>query len=270
MATNESVQFFLRFVKERQTELLKSLEELVHALVGEDPKMKKSCAHLSLLRATDLKNALSQQDIPDWLQPLIQVLTKFENGSNTTQTLIDFIRKNERSIKSHQWKVNDNIEQAFDFDSIFEHYKSNSRLPELFDQIIQLLEEIEASGEIDSISMLNALTKVIATLKKNKDGSFFSMNSAWSFVTSFLKHYFWAEISQIPVLGSVVQALQKAVEETNQELFIINSNVEQKMKETVEEEIRPLAHRVEFAFLAYDGKANEIPKSSNTTIDQKA
>lgn len=270
MASEDGAKFYLRFVNQKHRELTSSIKELVSVLVSENLEPKKLKAKVALRKAQELKSAIPDQDIPDWLLPTIQALSKFSNGSNTPQTLIGFIIDNEVSIKNHKWVQNNSSEQAFNFDSIFEHYKSESRLPELFDEIIRILEDIEASEEIDSVTMLNALTKVIATLKKNKDGSFFSMNSAWSFVTSFLKHYFLAEISHIPGLGSALQALQNAVEETNQELSIIKSNVEQEMKETVEREIRPLTNRTHFAFLGYDADANKISTSVNPTVSESA
>lgn len=270
MPINDSVQFFLRFVDQKHSELINSLSELVHALVGEDVKKKKSRADVVLMKANDLKSGLSNQDFPNWLKPLIQILSQFQNGSKSQQALIDFILKNERNIKNHNWNIDSQHEYAFDFDSIFEHYKSESRLPDLFDEIISILEKIKASGEIDSISMLNSLTKVIATLKKNKNGSYFSMNSAWSFFTSFLKYYFLAEISKLPGLGSFVEALQKAADETNQELININHEVKQEMKNAVEDEIKPLANKTEFRFLAYDETANSEQSSSNSNINHKA
>lgn len=270
MASDNGVKFYLRFVTQKHKELSSSINELVGALVSENLESKKQRAKVALNKAQDLKSAIPDQDIPDWLLPVIRALTRFSKGSDTQQDLIGFIINNESSIRNHKWVQDNSSEHAFNFDSIFEHYKAESRLPELFDEIIRVLEEIESSGEIDSITMLNALTKVIATLKKNKDGSFFSMNSAWSFVTSFLKHYFLAEISQIPVLGSALQALEKAVKETNQELSSIKSNVEQEMKETVEREIRPLVSRTQFAFLEYDANANEIARSDIKTISESA
>lgn len=269
MASDDGAKFYLRFVTQKHSDLTKSITGLVNALVSENLEVKKEKTKLSLKKAQDLKSAIADEDLPDWLTPLIEVLTKFFNGSNTQQALIGFIIRYEASIKSHVWVIEKDSEQAFNFDSIFEHYKSESRIPELFDEIIKILEDIEASGEIDSISMLSALTKVIATLKKNKDGSFFSMNSAWSFVTSFFKYYFLAEISKVPVLGSALLALQKVVDETNQEMSDIKSNVELKIKETVEQEIKPLRQRTELPFLAYDGKATEVTKIPLNSFDQQ-
>ena len=158
---------------------------------------------------------------------------------------------------------------AFDFDSIFEHYKSESRLPELFDDIIRILEEIQSSGEVDSLTMMTALGKVLATLKQNKDGSYFSINSAWEFLVSFLKNYMWGELSKIPVLGTAMAALEKTIKETNEEMFKVHSSVEAEMSNVVEAEIKGLKNKSSFKFVSYDKSGLKLTdKTERLALDE--
>lgn len=146
------------------------------------------------------------------------------------------------------------------FDAIFQHYKSQSRLAELFDEIIKILEEIQASGEIDSVAMMNALGKVIATLKKNKNGSYFSLNGAWSFLITFLKNYMWAELSKLPVLGTAMGALEKTIEETNEEMSKVHSEIQHEMMTTVENEVKGLQKKTSFQFIEFNKLEATLPK----------
>ncbi len=244
MTSNASIQFHMRFVIEKHQELIKSLDELVKNLVGEKLESKKAKANFSLQKANDLKASISQQDCPTWLPPLIQGLGYFVNGPWNQSDLIIHLIKNIEAIRGHKWIFDNPSESAFDFDSIFEHYKSQSRLPELFEEIIKILEEIQSSGEVDSIAMMTALGKVISTLKKNKNGSFFSINSAWSFLISFLKNYMWVELAKVPVLGSAMEALEKAISETNEEMFKVHSEVQSEMKRVVETEVKALKKKL--------------------------
>lgn len=260
----------MRFVTEKHRELIQSLDVLVKALVSEDLEVKKSKAEIAFTKANDLKASISEQDCPSWLPPLIQSFQRFKAGSWKQANLMVHLIENQKNIKEHKWVFENPSDAAFDFDSIFQHYKSQSRLPELFDQIIKILEQIQQSGEVDSVSMMSALGKVIATLKQNRDGSYFSINSAWSFLVAFLKNYMWAELSNIPVLGTAMAALEKTINETNEEMFKVHNEVQNKMKTVVEAEVKGLAKKSDFSFVGYDKSGIQLPKlENNTEIDEK-
>ncbi|MDH0448135.1 MULTISPECIES: hypothetical protein [unclassified Shewanella] len=263
MTSNASVQFHMRFVKEKHKELIESLNELVNHLVGEKLEVKKSKADVALTKSNDLKASISQQDTPDWLPSLIDALQRFKSGSWNQTHLINHLITYQKKIKEHVWIFDNPSEQAFDFDAIFQHYKSESRLSELFSEIVTILEQIQNSGEVDSVSMMSALGKVIATLKQNQDGSYFSINSAWSFLVSFLKNYMWSELSKIPVLGSAMEALEKTIKETNEEMFRVHNNVQASMRELVEAEVKGLVNKSSFSFVGYDKTGLQLPNLDN-------
>lgn len=263
MTSNASVQFHMRFVKEKHRELIESLNELVTHLVSEKLELKKSKADVALSKSNDLKASISKQDTPDWLPYLIDALERFKSGAWQQHDLINHLFICLQKIKEHVWIFDNPSEQAFDFDAIFQHYKSESRLSELFSEIITILEQIQSSGEVDSVSMMSALGKVIATLKQNKDGSYFSINSAWSFLVSFLKNYMWAELSKIPVLGTAMEALEKTIKETNEEMFRFHNDVQTRMSEIVETEVKGLKNKSSFPFVGYDKAGFQLPHLDN-------
>lgn len=261
MGLNASAQFHMRFVTEKHRELTESLDELVSALVGEKLETKKARANASLQKANDLKSSISRQDCPAWLTSLITGLGYFVGGNWQQVRLIEHLFVNIGLVRDHKWSFEDLSESAFDFDSIFDHYKSQSRLPELFEEIVRILEEIRNSGEVDSVAMMAALSKVISTLRKNKDGSYFSINSAWSFLVSFLKNYMWAELSNFPVLGPVMEALETTIKEANEEMFRVHSAVQSGIKEVVEAEVKALKMKTEFRFIGYDRDGDGVPST---------
>ena len=269
MTLNASVEFHMRFVTQKHNELKGSLKQLVNILVSENLEEKKTQAKKSLDMSNDLRAAISDQDCPSWLNSLIDALKQFIGGRSNQNGLITHLITNLSQINNHKWAFDAQAEKSFDFDSIFEHYKAQSRIPELFDKIIEILEEIQSSGEVDSVSMMTALGKVIATLKKNKDGSYFSLNSAWAFLISFLKNYMWGELSKIPVLGTAMEALEKTIKETNEEMFKVHSSVQSEMKKTVESEVKGLKQKTNFDFVGYDKSGNSLPQiESSSTIIQ--
>ncbi len=271
MSTNESVLVFMRFVIEKHKDLISSLDQLVQALVGENAQNKVTKAEDALKKSKDLQSAIAKQDTPAWLPSLIQGLHYFVSKSWKQTQLINHLIENIAVIKAHKWAFENSDEKAFDFDSIYEHYKSESRIPELFDEIIKILEDIQSSGEIDSRTMTTALGKVLATLKQNRNGSYFSLNSAWEFLISFLKNYMWSELSKLPMLGSAMEALEKTIKETNEEMFRVHAAIEKEMSNVVESEIKELEGKSTFPFISYDRSGVAINSNiERLTINQKA
>lgn len=183
----------------------------------------------------------------------------FVNGPLTPPDFLENFISWKPQCDNHRWVFEEDDETAFDFDAIYERFKKESRLPELFDQVVRTLEEIHASGEVDSVTMLRALGKVISTIKKCKDGSYFSLNGAWEFLLSFLKNYLWGELSNLPVFGTAMTALRKTIEELNDEMFSLHSKIQSEMAKTVETEIKNLEGKSEFRSIAYDKTGRLLP-----------
>lgn len=262
MPTNESVQLYLRLIQEKHNILVSESSSLIRVLAGINPDEKLAVAQKVLQIASDLRAILSTNDVPSWLSEAIAYLTQFISANWTSSDFITNFISTKLQLDKHQWSFNQVKETAFDFDAIFEHFKNESRLPELFDQIIRILEEIEASNAVDSITMIRGLGKVIATIKKCKDGSYFSLNSAWEFLLSFLKNYMWGELSKLPILGTALEALEKTIKETNEEMFKVHKKVQDEMVQTVTTEIPALSNKSAFQFITYD-KSGRLPTNGN-------
>ena len=263
MTANDSFQLFLRLIKQKHQALRETANALLRALAGEELNAKKNAARSMLQAANDLRAVLSNSDIPPWLSETINQLSAFVDGRWKSYDLLSNFIPQKSALENHRWVFEENAEVAFDFDSIFEHFKKESRLPELFEEIVRLLEEIQESGEVDSVTMLRALGKVISTIKRCKDGSYFSLNSAWEFLLSFLNNYLWVELSKLPVLGTALEALSKTIRETNDEMFRLHTQVRDEMTRVVEEEVKVLANKSAFSFVAYD-KTGRLLQSPTT------
>lgn len=252
MTNNESLQLFLRLVSQKHKLLKKHGNNLMQALVSEDSKAKTNAAEVMLQAASNLKDILSDADIPNWLSDVISHLGRYISGGANSYALLSNLILLKPALEDHRWVFEESAETSFDFDSIFDRCKKESRLPELFDEIVRQLEEIHKSGAVDSITMLRALGKVISTIKRSKDGSYFSLNGAWEFLLSFLNNYLWGELSKLPVLGAALEALGKTIKETNDEMFLLHMQVKDEMTRVVEEEVKVLANKSAFPFVAYD------------------
>lgn len=257
MNSNDSVNFVLRLLEERHRQLKVAVDGLVKVLANDDPAAKKNACKGALQAAADLTACMASKDIPHWLHNIHHALASYQSGNGHPYQMLEALIANKSELVNYKWTLG-SASQTFDFDSIFEHYKSQSRLPELFDDILRILEEIHLSGEIDSNSMLMALGKLIATLKRSKEGSYFSLNSAWSFLVSFLKNYLWEELEKLPMLGTAMSALRKAIDETNEEMFKVHHQVQLEMQKVVESEVKALRGKQTFGFVSYDKEGRMV------------
>lgn len=238
----------------------------MRAFASENALERKSSAESMLITATDLRGLLSKQDVPSWLADTINGLTMYTGGNWTGYDfLLNFISL-KQAIDQHQWAFDADTESAFDFDSIFEYFKKTSRLPELFEEIVSLLEQIQSSGAVDSVTMVKALGKVIATMKRCRDGSYFSLNSAWEFLLSFLNNYMWGELAKLPVLGTALEALEKTIREANDEMFKLHVEVSQEMTKLVEAEVAALTSKSTFPFITYDKNGHLLSGPGNRNL----
>jgi len=70
-------------------------------------------------------------------------------------------------IENQRWDFADSSgNAAIDFAAIYQEYYRESRVPDLFDELVAQLEEIVNSGEIDSLQAIKALEKLILTIRK--------------------------------------------------------------------------------------------------------
>lgn len=270
MSQNESLNFFLRLVREKHTTLKQQADFLLKEMAGENLDGKKAQAAGVRDRASDLRSVLSAKDVPGWLDHAITTLSQFSTGGIHPADFLTNMLAWKPELDRQNWAFDTADSSAVDFDAIYERYRNESRLPELFDSVVRVLEEIQASGEVDSVAMMNALSKVIATIKKCKNGSYFALNSAWDFVWTFVKNYLWNELCAIPGLGTAATALRSAMESINEEMFSLHSNIDSEIKNTVGAEIKKLEGKSSAPFLSYDKNGYTLPDLPKKLIELKA
>lgn len=106
------------------------------------------------------------------------------------------------------------------------------------------------SGDVDSISMIEALTKVILAIKKGKSGSYLALNGAWSFLVSFLNNYLWAELANTPVFGAAFAALQKTIGEAGKQMDHLHESMHEEIVRSAKSEVK-LMDKPDMEYLGY-------------------
>lgn len=260
MTTPTKADIYLRFVTERHAELRQRISDVLSTLATNDPDAKEREISSALEAAKKLAAGLPDDDVPGWLHTIINRLSRQRTFYSHQQLLIEVINLLP-SLSSHQWHVESLDALAFDFDSVFDHYKSQSKIPDLFDQVIEVLEKISATEDIDSRKVIHALERLIATLRRNKSGSYFSMQGASEFLVGLLKNFLLEELKKVPALGSLISALEKTVSELNSEMQTVKGQMAKELHNSLNSD---------FPFLTYDRDRGNILSTSGRLVDIKA
>ena len=247
MSKNESVEFFLRFLRERYDVFHGKYTDFLLALPQDDGKQKVITARATLAALDDLRRAISEKDQPPWFNTIHKMIDWYlraghgnpEAGLKILRTII----KHNHEIESQTWDSRDFAsDSAIDFARIYQEYFRQSRVPELFDELVAQLEAIISSGEIDSLDAIKALEKLVATIRKNSRGDFFSTRGAWEFTQVFFKNYALELLERIPGLGEAVKALRKTMSDLDSEFSQVHVEIRSHLTEIVKEDLPMLEY----------------------------
>lgn len=238
---NTSVEMFTRLIQSKFVEFRDALQVLLGKIVLEDKDAKIDAVKNLSTKTTFLIELLDAKDRPQWLTTINSACANF-NATQDTVRLHSSITPVIHQAINHTWRFDNPTSLGCNFDAIFKKYKDESRLNELFDSIVSILEQMVDDGHIDSITVLKNLEKIIATIKRNKNGSYFSMMSTWQFFLHFMKNVLWEELTSIPVLGSLLKALETTANEMDQELVSLHQNIQKDMEEEFKIPVQALSY----------------------------
>jgi hypothetical protein len=256
MEQNESLSQFIRFLKERHLTLKESIPFIHQTFVKTDMEKRREAVQRVLTNATTIRSTLANQDVPSWLKQLIEGLEWYLNNSTQADVQHLFLERITPTIvevNNFRWNFDKfQVALGFDFDAIYEECKKNSRIDELFDKIIEYLQKVVDSGQVDSIKIHNTLNKLIATLKTHNSASYFSVHSTWDFVKHLIKNIMKEQLEGAPIVGDIIKALNKTLDETNIEMVELENKIINSIKEK---------YSAEFSFLtAQKVKLLEVDK----------
>ncbi len=212
---SESVHRFYRFLNERLESLKKALDDLVRAFAdnNQNDKVKAVATLGESIHA--LKLALSTSDCPGWLTTLDVAVTNYSppRGVQANIDLLPKILSTYGKAHSQTWEYIAEDSKAVDLDQLYQECMTNSLLPELYEKLIELLQKIVDSHQIDSLDLLNRLEQLIATLRANRKGSVWSQIWSWQFARQFLKNSIIEGLKKVPGLDIAVQAVEKTIDQ---------------------------------------------------------
>ena len=247
MTENESVKFLLRLVQEKHELVKKELNNLFETLSSDNHDEKVTANNNLLKVCKDLSISLSETDRPNWLNTLISetgVYSANHKSIGHNFRLLNNIVSQRNNALGHNWSFDkSSMEADFNFDYIYEKFKNDSKLSNLFNVLINTLEKMISSGEIDSLTALKSLEQLISIIKQNMSGSYFSVMTSWEFISSFTKNLIWQELGNLPGIKQLKSAFEKTMKEMDIEMEALHKSIADEMKIKYKTTIHSLTYK---------------------------
>lgn len=268
---NSISSVYPKVVKERHAEFLRDMNGLfiIISIIGvPNGPQRVERAEAALKSALALQAVLPKDIIPPWLPLFVTSLTNYiKNKAHQScgNKLMNVIALYYAAAASQEWKFDFSDDGGFDFNRVFHEYATESRISELFDKLIELLERIVSCEELDSRKVVSTLERIIATLKKNRNGSYYDKIWAWNFTRLYAKHLFCEIAEKMSYIGIPATALRKTLEELretcnelDEEMGAVNGRVRDDLRTQLS---------VDFPMLEYEAlPLPKLPAIADETI----
>lgn len=238
-----SEKMFLDVLQEKHAQYKGSLNALLDAFSNNDQAAKID-ANLQLNKISkDLSSILAQADRPPWLVRAIELTGKFAKVNPNAETarsgsswnLVKELILNYEEAIGYQWTLTEQDESnACNFDVVFIEARKETNLTNLFDAMINDLEKLLATGQIDSIKAIDSLKKLLDTLSENKNGSYFSTIASWQFAKTFTKNVVWQSLEDIKTIKTIKTAFEKTLSDMDIEWDTLHKRISTELKEQFE------------------------------------
>lgn len=245
MSNNKNVQLYLDFLNSKHQELLNVINRMILLFIESDINQKENIYRIFEKIVKELLSAIPADSRPSWLLSLINIVNNYSGifkQSEVRYKIIDKLIIVLEEIKEHTWDLEVENHFRFNFDNIYKECKQETKLEELFDQIIELLQKIIDSGEVDSIKTLTTLEKLLASIKNHKTASYLAQKGMEGLLFRFIKNYAVIQLSELPIVGSLIKSLEKTIKESKVEMDQIDISMKEKMDSAFEVEFKLLGN----------------------------
>ena len=203
-----------------------ALNQVFNDLRGELIRLLKSLGGSNVDQATksheklvshvhDLIRIIPSDNQPQWLlglrDQLKRVTPKSDPGTLNVQLAEHYGRVAPISVVDFE---EDQSDVDYDFDAIFAELRQQSNITSLFDSMVDSITDMIANDQIDNTYALDALTKLQALVKANRDGSFSSYRAILS-TMDFYKRSLWRYAEGNKHLKPFLETFDEMHEEMN-------------------------------------------------------
>ncbi|MAT91033.1 MAG: hypothetical protein CME59_00365 [Halioglobus sp.] len=247
MANTDSYNAFLRNVQEKH-ELVRSAYTHLFETIANGNLDEKLKASTKLREAClTLAKSIAEPDHPEWLRNCIAITGAYNANHEDPRHNVKLLNKlmhQSHALRNHTWEMTDQDRRDdLNLDKIYQQYRDQSRLPELFKALIEMLEAILASGEIDSIAARQSIEELLGFVRANQHGGLYSLLTSREFIGKFMKNWAWEYARDLPGIKQTAKAFEKTVEDMGLETDEVYGHISESLNEKLPGGLAALPHK---------------------------
>ena len=200
-----------------------------------------------LTAGSGLALTLAASDRPAWLKELIDntewYVGNHEDYNANHTHLMQIITRYDQAM-NHEWSFSQTEDGVdYNFDDLYERYRQDSKVQELNDAMVDTLNFMIDSCEIDSVSAINSLNQLILLIEQNSSGSYSAILASHEFITRFMRNSTWMQIRKIPGVKTFKDSFEKTAKDMDAELDKLHKEIVTELQERYDIAIKPLAQK---------------------------
>ena len=236
---SESTKLLQRLISERNEVMRAAISYFIKTISLENRDSKIAAARSCEDAVESLCSILARNDRPQCILSLKAILKSYINqsandidiGQRTIEALVGILP----SINQQEWHFLDQESPAVDFQAVYREFYDGSRVPDLFEQLINQLQQIIDSREIDSVRVLEALNTLIATVRRNSRQDVLAAYGTIGFAKTFLNKFLWAVLDEIPGVKVISKAIRETINELDDEFTDMQTRASERVADLVKE-----------------------------------
>lgn len=178
---------------------------------------------------------LCSTDTPLWLNDLNKTINQVIEQPNNNTVRMHFynsIERNEKSIINHNWEYG-GINLDFDFEYVYSKYKKESKLDELFGEVIVLLERLLKDESILKNIKEEKIKILLSVINTNRDKSLYADEGIIRALFDFLLESI-SSLINIPGLKEIVNSLIELFKKLTSEMDSVKTKTQEEIEKTIQ------------------------------------
>jgi hypothetical protein len=234
-----------------QQAITNGIIEVENTLIGDDLNTKMQKASDLMGQCKNLMDFCGDQ-VPSWAIQIYNSTHQFMSNSQdfkNRKQISDLLMTIKNEVAMHDWSLG-GYDSNLNFEQIYTRYKAESKLSELFTELIRLIEKIISENVIGQDQLEKNFKFLLSIVRSNTNKSYFGDMSVISFVMYFIKEFLLNLASNIPGLKEGLTALIDTAKKLKTEM--------DETKQKTDQEIERVAKVKSLVLYSDDGSLKQI------------
>jgi hypothetical protein len=257
---DKAFEMFQLRLTQMQQAIINGIGEVENTLIGDDLNAKMQKASDLMGQCKNLMDLCGDQ-VPSWTIQIYNSAHQFMSNNQdfrNRKQISDLLLAIKNEVALHNWNLGE-YDSNLNFEKIYERYKAESKLSELFNELIRLIEKIISENIIGQDQLEKNFKFLLSIVRSNTNKSYFGDQSVISYVMYFIKEFLLNLASNIPGLKEGLTALIDTAKKLKTEM--------DETKQKTEQEIERVAKVKSIVLYSDDGSIKQIEDLYGKKVD---